>query len=268
MIFESIFMIRGGSLGFNFDAKLVLSILSLLACVYDWRVHHRKDYFFVFLAATLLCASIEIIIQLSGNRDMGHKFLFGVVIPLWVSIPIQGMAEGGFLAIVAIFFGDLLMDPKTRKRGTIALAVAIVLAVIPTLAQGLPAPTVGADVPSRRDIFAPASLIFMIAVIVINIIWFRRHMGPVHTRAAFMLLASLIFFSVWTFSEWVANTRWIEVGTVGGTLVLAPPLVMFFALAWDVVVEIALLFMLAFFIPFRLRLIKPDDARALPTDKP
>ncbi len=261
MTFESIFMIRGGSMGFNFDAKLVLSILSVLACVYDWRVHHRKDYFWIFLVGTIICAGLEILIQLSGNRDMGDKYLFGLVIPLWVSIPIQGMAEGGFLAIVGIFFGDLLMDVKTRKFGIIGLTVAIALMVVPTFAQGLPAPNVGGDVPSRRDMFAPATLGFMIAVIVINFIWFWRHKGIIRTRATFMIVASLIFFAIWTFSEWAANTRWIEIGTVGGTLVLAPPAVEFFALAWDFVVEITLVFMLAFFIPYRLHLIKPDESR-------
>ncbi len=267
MVFESIFMIRGGAMGFNFDTKLVLSVLSLLACIYDWRLHHRKEYFWVFLTGTLLCIGFELVIQLSGNRDMGDKYLFGIVIPLWLSIPIQGMAEGGFVAIVGIFFGDFLTDSKTRKYGIIGLAVAIVLMVVPTLVQGLPAPNVGGDVPSRRDIFAPATLGFMIAVIIINIVWFKRHQGPVRMRAVYMILASLIFFAMWTLGEWAANTRWIEVGTLGSTLSQAPPAIEFFALAWDSVVEITLVFMLAFFIPYRLRLIKPDEQRVPSNEK-
>jgi hypothetical protein len=267
MIFDSILMIRGGSMGFNFDTKLMLSVLALLVCVYDWRVHHRKDYFWVFIAGTIVCASFEIAIQLSGNRDMGDKYLFGLVIPLVVSIPIQAMAEGGFVAIAGIFFGDLLMNRKSRLGGAVVLAIVIVLIVISALAQGLPAPNVGGDVPSRRDIFAPVTLAFMICVVVLNIIWFRKHKGDVRARAAYMLLASVIVFTAWTIGEWVANTRWIEVGTLGVSLVLADPLVTFLALAWDVVVEITLVFMLAFFIPYRLHLIKLDAARPQQVEK-
>lgn len=261
MLYESIFMIRGGSFGFDFNIKLILSIIGLFACVYDWRAHHRKDYFWVFLVGTILDAGSEVIIQLTGNRVMGNKYLLGIVIPLWFSIPIQGMAEGGFAAIVGIFFGDFLMDPRTRKRGAIALVVAIVLEIIPTLATGLPARNVGGDVPSRRDMLAPATLAVMIALIIVNVIWFWKRHGAVRKRGAYMLLVLLVFFTAWTIGEWFANTRWIEVGTLGGSLVLADPLVQFLALAWDVVVEIAFALTPAFFIPYELGRIKKDNHR-------
>ena len=55
MIFESIFMIRGGSFGEDFGRKLIMSIIGLLICVYDWKTNDkRKDYFWVFIVGTII----------------------------------------------------------------------------------------------------------------------------------------------------------------------------------------------------------------------
>nr|MDO8087121.1 hypothetical protein [Candidatus Sigynarchaeum springense] len=255
---ETVFMIRGGSFGFNFNVKLVIDIIAILACIYDYRVNHRKDYLKIFLTATAICASFEIFIQLGGTRDMGDKYLFGFVIPLWTSIPLQAMEEGGMIAILGIFFGDRWMDSRTRKKWSIVFCGLLALAVTSTLVQAAPAPNVGGDVPSRRDMFTPATLGFMFIVIVINIAWFLKARGSIKIRTLYMLLPMLIFFSIWTLAEWAANTRWIEVGVIGSTS-RAPPLVEFAALAWDAIVEISLVFMLGFYIPYLLHGIKATE---------
>ncbi|MEX2682558.1 MAG: hypothetical protein Q6373_013240 [Candidatus Sigynarchaeota archaeon] len=258
MLQDTVYIIRGGSFGFNFDLKLVIDILAVLACIYDYRVNHRKDYFNIFLTATAICASFEIFIQLGGTRDMGDKYLFGFVIPLWISIPLQAMEEGGMIALLGILFGDRWIDTRTRKKWLFVFCGLLALAVTGTLLQSAPAPNVGGDVPSRRDMLTPGTLGFMFIVITINIAWFLKASGPVRVRTLYMLLSMVIFFSIWTLAEWAANTRWIELGVTGNTS-RAPPLVEFAALAWDTIVEISLVFMLGFYIPYFLHGIKATE---------
>ena len=64
MIFESVFMIRGGSFGEDFGIKLVLGVGALIASIYDWRKNKRFDYLWVYLFATMIWAGAELIIQL------------------------------------------------------------------------------------------------------------------------------------------------------------------------------------------------------------
>ncbi|MBN2154252.1 MAG: hypothetical protein JW839_22550, partial [Candidatus Lokiarchaeota archaeon] len=206
MLLDSVFMIRGGSFGYNFNAKLVIDVVVILACFYDYRVNHRKDYFKIFVVATMICASFEIFIQISGTRDIGDKYLFGFVIPLWLSIPLQAMEEGGMIAILGIFFGDRWMDAKSRKPWFIVFCGLLALAVTTTLLQSAPAHDVGGDVPSRRDMLTPATLTFMLAVIAINVAWFVKARGSLRVRTLYMLLSMMSFFSIWTLTEWVSNT--------------------------------------------------------------
>jgi hypothetical protein len=73
----------------------------------------------------------------------------------------------------------------------------------------------------------------------------------------------LINISIWTILEWLTGQRWIEVGikTSEGTylyLSRAPALVEFLALVYDVIIEIALMYMPFLAIPYLLGLIKSE----------
>ena len=46
MLFEEVYMIRGGAFGFDFGYKLILSIITILICIYDWKTNDKRlDYF-------------------------------------------------------------------------------------------------------------------------------------------------------------------------------------------------------------------------------
>ena len=74
MIFESVFMIRGGSFGEDFGLKLIMGLAALAACIYDWRKNKRLDYLWVYFFATLIWAGSEIMLQLGGTRVFQEKF--------------------------------------------------------------------------------------------------------------------------------------------------------------------------------------------------
>jgi hypothetical protein len=256
MLFETVFMIRGGAFGSNFTIQFFSSVGAFLLCVIDWRMRHRKDYFWVFLTGTISISLAELTLQLTGVREMGTKYLFGLPIPLAVSVILQGMAEGGALAILGLCIGDLIMSKDTRKRGVIALSALLVVITILSLVQWHPTANVGGDVPSRRDMFNLEWVIFFTILIVINILWLWWADSAARTRAARMFLVLIVFGTVWTIFEVIANNRWIEVGTLSN-LSRAPPLVEFGAFVWDLVVEFGLAMLAFLAIPYLLRLINP-----------
>ncbi len=75
-----------------------------------------------------------------------------------------------------------------------------------------------------------------------------------------MFALMIIFGACWTLGEWATGTRWIEVGTPD-TYVHAPPLVEFFALTCDVVVEIAFAYMPFFIFPVWTKAIISGEKR-------
>jgi len=79
MIFESIFMIRGGAFGFDFGYKLIVSIITILICFYDWKTNDKRlDYFWVFITGTLIFIMAEIGMQFSGTRVLISQLGFGL----------------------------------------------------------------------------------------------------------------------------------------------------------------------------------------------
>jgi len=48
VLFESVFMVRGGSFGEDFSLKLIISIVSFLIYVYDWKKNEDTIIFGFF----------------------------------------------------------------------------------------------------------------------------------------------------------------------------------------------------------------------------
>jgi len=259
---EHIFMIRGGmgagSFGTDFNMKIYMVVATLVMCIYDWRKNGRKDYFWVFLVGWGIWTLAELFLQVSGRRVMMHRYLFGMDLPLWLSIPIQGAAEGGTVAIIGIFIGDRLSWKRTRTAAALLAAVLAALLIWSSLRGGIQAPNVGGEVPSRRDMFMPVPLIFLAFMVYIDIRFFLKATTGQRARGLYMLGVMIVLSAFWTLGEWMAGTRWIEVGTPDN-LRRAPGMVEFAALSFDVIVEIALAYLPFFALPCRWGLIGDSD---------
>jgi len=273
MLFESIFMIRGGFFGYEFGIKLIISLFAISLCYYDWRVNERRlDYFWVFLIGTLIWSLAEFLLQIVGIRELQEKFLFGINITswFWLTIPLQGMSEGAFVAVLSVFIGDRIFNKEKRKEGLIVFLGYIIIrygitySILFSIGYNFLAVNVGdLNVPSRRDIFTIPSMIYLAVFIAPFIYWFIRTNKQSRKRANFMFSVMLIIISLWTLLEWLTGQRWIEVGikTSEGTylnLTRAPPLIEFLALAYDIVIEIVLMYMPFLAIPYLLGLIKSE----------
>ena len=274
MLFENVFMIRGGAFGTDFGIKLIFSIITILICIYDWKTNDKRlDYFWVFLTATLILIMAEVMMQTTGIRAIREKYLFGIDITtwLWLTIPLQAISEIAYVAIVGVLFGDRIMKEESRKQWTIILIIFLILRfLIPSIvlvSMGHNFANVNAgdpNIPSRRDLFALGTVISISILSFIAIFWLVKTDSETRKRGLFMFFAGLIYSICWTLSEWVIGQRWIEVGiqNPSGTysnLRRADPLLEFSALAYDTIIEMALVNTAFLAIPYLLKLIKSEN---------
>ena len=251
-------MIRGSDFGTNFEVKLFMSIAAILICLYDWKKKDRLDYFYVFITGTIIWSTVELILQFTGTRIIPNKLLFGIPIPLILSIPLQGISEGAAIAIYGLFGADNLIDEETRTQTLIIFAALMGgLFTYWIFTSGPNFAYVGLFVPSRRDMFTVAAVVFLGAMLAIDGYLFIKAESGIKKRAFYLTIVMIIFAAIWTLAEWIAGGRWIETG-VYPLLRRATPLIEFGALAWDVIVEISLAYVPYLAIPYLLGLIKEN----------
>lgn len=254
---ETIYMIRGGSFGTNFEIKLAMGIIALAACLYDWRTRGRRDYLWIFLTGFIVWTGIELFIQARGVRAITESRLFGIPLPMACSAALRGISEGAAVAIIGIFFGDRIVGGGGRKAWGAAFAGFLCVIALLVLAQGSSVPDVGGQVPSRRDMFTALSVLYMALMVAIDAAWLAGTDPRSRKRGIAMLLVMLSFASAWTAAEYAAGTRWIETG--GASLRRASPAVEFLALGYDVVIEIALAYLPFFIVPSVLGLVRNEQ---------
>ena len=263
MLLESVYIIRDGTLGAgpfanSFLIKIILIIATVIIIFYDWHTKERLDYFWIFLIGSLFWMAVEAVMQLTGERTYRANLLFGFALPLYISIPIQAMAECGSILIIALFFADRMLEEETKKKAAVGYAALMALLFISAFFEGIQTPNYGGDVLSRRKMFTIDALIFLSIFSAITFVFLFVKPVPEHRmRGIYMLVLMAIFGAVWNFGEFLAGTRWIEVGTEGNTR-HAHPLIEFGAFAFDSIVEIAVIYVMFLAIPIWLRLIKSE----------
>ncbi len=264
---DGIFIIRGGYFGWEFTHKLLYVIFGLILCIYDWKKNKRKDYFWIFIFGTMLYLGSEIMLYTFGGRVMQDKLLFGLDITsmtyLW--IPLLAVGDVVMLAVIALFFADRIRNSETRKKwGIIFIAWLFCRDVLPYLiifGLGDTFDTISIGDPliySRRNMIEMGTLMALSIMVVIAIIWLVKTDKKSRKRALYMLGVMLILMTVWSFGEWFAGQRWIEVGPEEGPWDLAPPLLQFAMFAYDIVIEMGLFTLCFLAIPSFSKLIKSE----------
>lgn len=244
-------MIRDGSYGSNFLVKLINSIVCLTICLVYKKVKKRNDYFWIFLTGTFLWTLVEVVLQLTGARETPQVFLFGWELPMFLQVLIQGISEGAFVAILGILFADLFLEKKSRIWGAILFLAYNSYLVVDNLLRSNVFKNVGGDVTSRRDMFTPASIIYLSIMIIIGIIWFIKADRESRIRGLMMMGVLIVMVTAWTATQVWANTRWIEIGPLSD-LTRAPPIIEILVLAYDIIVEICLAYLPYYAIPWML----------------
>jgi hypothetical protein len=263
MFLESFFIVRGGFWGEEYDFKILFAVLAALVAITDWKWKRRKDYFWVFLTGFILWTSIEFILNLTGIRDMPNRYLFGNIIPIWVSVPLQGLSEGVSVGIFGLFITDLYIDKKMRKFSLIIFVFITILLFFIMFSHGIYTPNVGGDVPSRREVF-PLWSLFIPILIAPAIYWFIITDDRSRTRGLYMFITMFILGCIWYTFYWLSGQRWVEIGIKNpdGTysnLRRADLIIELIVIVYNALVEIALIYMPFLAIPYLLGLIKPDE---------
>lgn len=268
MIYESVFLVRGGAGGYYWGLKFIISIIAIVVCIYDYKVNKRRlDYFWVFLMGTIIWGAVELSMQLTGGRVLQEKYFFGLNVTsmLWLTIPIQGMAEAGAIAIMGMYFGDKLMNKEVRKKNAIIFTLFLLFFLI-MLRGGISYQNVdvGGKVPSRREMFSLNSVVGVAIIISPALYWLITTDSESRKRGLYMISIMTIWAFWWNFLSWLTGQRWIEVGTKNsdGTysnLRRADDLLEFWAFVYNSIFEIVLVYAPFLAIPYLLGLIKPKE---------
>jgi hypothetical protein len=263
MLLESIFIVRGGFWGEEYDFKILFAIIAIIITIMDWKWKERKDYFWVFLTGFIFWSLVELFLQLIGIRDMPNRYLFGIQIPIWLSIPLQGLSEGVSVGIMGLFITDLYLDEKLRKYSIITFIFVVVGMALVMFSHGIYEPNVGGKVPSRREIFPIWALLIPILVAP-AIYWFITTDYNSRKRGYYMFVTMFILGCIWYLFYWLSGQRWVEIGTKNpngsySNLRRAAPIIEFLIIIYNALVEIALIYMPFLAIPYLLGLIKPED---------
>ncbi len=264
---DGIFIIRGGYFGWEFTHKLLYVIFGLILCIYDWKKNKRKDYFWIFIFGTMLYLGSEIMLYTFGGRVMQDKLLFGMDITsmTWLWIPLLAVGDVVMLAVIALLFADRIRNSETRKKWGILFIVwvfcrdALPYLIIFGLGDTFDTISIGEDlIYSRRNMIEMGTLISLSIMVGIAIIWLVKTDKKSRKRGLYMLGVMLILMTVWSFGEWLAGQRWIEVGPEEGPWDLAPPLLQFAMFTYDIVIEMGLFTLCFLAIPSFLKLIKSE----------
>jgi hypothetical protein len=252
-------MIRIGSFGTNFEIKLLCVFLIVIVCIYDWKIKKRADYWWILITGTIVWTLVEFYLQRSSIRLMEAHTLFGAKIPFWFSILIQGSSEGATIAIIGIFFGDRLLEKKTRYFWGMIYILLTGVVIFLTWNEHLPSASIGQNVSSRREIFNPLTVSLLVGITIFDLLWLRRLTGEIRNRG-WMMIGVIIFSSTcWTIAAILANTRFIEMGLISN-LHRAPLGIEAAGFFWDVVVELGFAYLLFFAIPMEFGLIKTANS--------
>ena len=254
---NGLYMIRAFGTGTGFGPQVWLLILALALAGGDgWR-HRRGDYGWVLLAGTLTWTAVELTLQLSGMRIMPDRTLLGMSLPLLVSAPLQGAAEGGAIAVLGLFIGDGLLHRETRTAAIWRLLALCVLAVVPILLYG----ETMREVTSRRNILAVPSILFCFVLLGADAVFWMRWRA-LRRRVVAMLAALLAIGTSWTIAAFIAGGRWIEVtGSAPGTYARANLVWQALGLSYDVIIEFACAYVAFLALPAMLGVLS-DDADA------
>ncbi|MFI0432408.1 MAG: hypothetical protein ACH36H_04630 [Candidatus Nanopelagicales bacterium] len=250
---NSVYIIRDAAFGRDFMPKLIMGIVAIALALWDARRQRRADYLWVAAFGTALWGGAEWLLSVQRIRDMPERVLLGTPIGDVPSYLLQGLGEGAMVAVLGLFLGDRWL--ANRRRGTILAAVWLVLVAAATIRNKRLVSGVG-EAASRRDVLDLRALLMLGAMVALAaaFYWRWRRWRP---RTAAMFIMMVLIGGVWTIAQTAIGGRWVEVaGSAPGTFTGAGTVLTIATLSWDVVFEIAAVYLPFLAIPVMLRLIR------------
>lgn len=256
---DPVYIIRDAAFGRDFTPKLFMALVALGLALWDARRQRRPDYLWVLLFGTVLWGGAEALLRFQGIRAMPERVLFGSELADVPAYVLQGMGEGGLVAVAGLFVGDRWLH--RHRSGTILGAVFLVLVVLSTVRSRRIVTGFG-EAASRRNVLDGRALVFVVLLVVIGAVFLWRYRAW-RPRALAMLVVMILIGGTWTVTQTIIRGRWVEVaGSTPGTFDEAGRWISVLALAFDIVFEIATAYLPFLALPVMLGLVR--DPRPLP----
>ena len=253
MELATLYIVRGQGFGSDFTPKLIASTIAIALVIWDWCRQRRTDYAYVFLVGTVLWACAELFLAIQGIRDMPIRILMGKPIGLPLSVLIQGMSEGAFVAVTGLFVGDRILNRSSRIGG-FQLGVCALVAISASVVRSRQF-LESKQAWSRRDVLDPRALTALMLMILIVIVFFVAYRAW-RKRIAIMFFCMAAMAAVWTIMQVMSGGRWVEIDVAGHGYTHASPSITVAVLAFDAVVEIAFIYSSFLAIPVALRFLR------------
>ena len=244
MSLPEVYIVRSALFGADFALKFWLAMLTIALIVWDWRTERRRDYLWVLGIGFLIWSFAEFTLQTLGIREIRGQEFYGMTLPLWATIPLQGIAEGVAVIIFGLFIGDRVSSKRTRISASTLLLFLVGLILARVFFQDQSTVAVAA---SRRELFAPLPVAFLTTITLFDIFFWIKY-PAFRKRVGMMALTIFCVVSIWTIAQAATGNRWIEI-VMHGQYQSASWGLSFFAFAFDVIVEIVLAYLPFFVIP-------------------
>lgn len=199
------YIIRYGNFATNCNIKLFYGMLSLCLGVGDYVTSGSTDCFKILLGSTATWSGVELYLHTSGTRVIKPMTLkvkgYSYTIPLWTSLIVQGLQEGGLITTLGLYFGDRIREPES----IIMFHVFLLFSIINVCAQkNLPKS-------SRRMVNTRASLSFIGSVTLYDLYVLSYIEREVLHRQISMFMVMVYFSAWWTCATWWVGSRGVEV---------------------------------------------------------
>lgn len=195
---------------YTFEFIVIMSLFFIL--IWLWRKKNDKSSLKVYLVTGIAHSIVELVGQGLGIREISNMFLFDV---LHVEYPftalIMGFFEGGMFCLVAYHILRLFMSKDRFSLKFILISSTLLVVATTILLVTMDYSTITF---SRREIFAPISIILLVSFYGITIGYFflTKRVTRFHLKALFSFIVGMMFITLlFTLPPHIAGIRFIEV---------------------------------------------------------
>lgn len=233
------YIIRYGNFATNGNIKIMYGMLSLCLGLGDYVTRGSMDCFTILIGSTSVWTIVEMQLHLSNTRvikPMSIKIKeCEYVVPLYISLIVQGLQEGGLITTLGLYFGDRLEE----NTSIIIFHVFLLFSLINVCAQkSLP-------ISSRRMVNTNTSMGFIGLITVYDVYTLSTIDKENYYRQLRMLFVMIYFSAWWTCATWWIGSRGVEtIDPNKKNIVIKSSMNTFMVLSYDVVFEIGFAYLL------------------------
>ncbi|NBO64825.1 MAG: hypothetical protein EBU88_08280 [Acidobacteria bacterium] len=175
-----------------YETRLLLLLVGLTISLYFLFKKQESRYLVIFISSSLLMAVTEYLFQLDGLRGEGYTIsVFGQTVPPIYRPLCQGLLDGGFQGLMALWFADLRLSRASGRAWSGWVGFSILICGLACLSGRL---AVGQLPRSVQPIFSMTPIVLVTAMIFLSlaVAWHRDAITMIANYFAGLLVITLI----------------------------------------------------------------------------